>query len=90
MPALRVTNFNQMEKIYKLGNPVLPMLLRVTPAVYPRFVLKYDFSYFSQYKSDPLNQGKNSLMVLPSSPNQNLRQIGDGMGDGIGETNRDY
>ena len=53
--------------IYQFGNPALPRLLIVTPALYPD--VNYEFGNFSRENS----RGP------PQFPNQNLRQIGSGI-----------
>ena len=77
-------------------NPALPRVIIVTPTVYPRFVLNYDFSYFP-YKT-PLSltlESKNQI-GSPKFHNQNLKQIGQGVHElctdtqTSKQTNREY
>ncbi len=58
-------------------NPALPSVLIVTPAVYPRLVVNYKFSYL---KVNPLNlESLNHSKNIPVFPNKRLRSIGQGV-----------
>ena len=43
--------------------------LKVTPTVYPRLVLNYDFNFFPYYFESP-NRAENISVIILSSPNK--------------------
>ena len=50
-----------------------PRVVIVSPTIYPRFDINYDFSYFFPFKENPLNlESQNHFRGSSEFPNQNL------------------
>ena len=63
---------------YYIGNPALPRVLILTPAVYPCLVVNYNFRPTQLRISKPRKEHSRGS---PEFPNQNVNQIGEDVPD---------